>query len=139
MSDSRRGQRRRGRRRDRRPADGSPPGRSRSPRAPRPARTNGARRIAELCELAPFPVFCALHLGITEFDGFEIQDPAQVASRFDLSEEELRDYLDSHQLTPEHLTAAGFDVEGALYDIEVAPDGISRLELARTLYEELSR
>jgi hypothetical protein len=93
--------------------------------------------VSELCQLGPFAVFCALHLGITERNGFAPQEPTAVARRFQLSTEELELYLREHAIAPDDLAAAGFDREAARFDMQVAPAGISRVELARTLYQEL--
>lgn len=95
------------------------------------------RPVPELGELSPFSVFCALHLGITETDGYALQDPETVGRRFGLSSEELTHYLEREGLRAEDLRGAKFDLAGALLDIQVAPEGISRTELARTLFEEL--
>ena len=95
------------------------------------------RRLPELCDLAPFSMFCALHLGITEDEGWARPTPEQVARRFQLSNEELDRYLREHRLTAEDLAAAAFDLESARLDIQVAPEGISRVELARTLFDEV--
>lgn len=92
--------------------------------------------IAELSELTPFSVFCALHLCITERDGYRQQNSREVAQRFDMSEDELRDYLEENDLTQEVLKERQFDVPSARLDIRVAPQGISRVELARTMFEE---
>jgi hypothetical protein len=94
-------------------------------------------KISELCELSPFSVFCALYLGITETDGYADQPRRQVAERFGLSDEDLEAYLGEHRLCADDLESADFDLEGARIDIKVAPEGISRTELARTLFEEL--
>ncbi len=125
---------RRGKRRGR---NGGAPGRS----GDRPERVNGTapgrgRRVDELCELAPFSVFCALYLGITEEDGYARPDPRAVARRFDLSDAELQGYLEEHGLTAEDLDEADFDLESARLDIQVAPEGISRVELARSIFAE---
>lgn len=101
-------------------------------------RTN-AEPIAELCEVSPFAVFCTLYLGITERDGFREQSPREVAQRFALSEEQLGEYLERHGLSRPALDGSGFDLESARLDIEVAPEGISRVELARSLFRELER
>jgi hypothetical protein len=95
--------------------------------------------LAELCELSPFSVFCALHLGITERNGYANQDARSVARRFSLSCEELDAYLCEHAIDAESLRAAGFERESARLDMQVAPEGISRTELARTLFEELRK
>jgi hypothetical protein len=93
--------------------------------------------VPELTDLTPFSVFCAFHLGITETDGYARQDETAVARRFGLSTGDLRDYLLQHQLRPEDLAAADFNLASARLDIQVAPEGISRTELARTFFTEL--
>lgn len=117
---------------------GGPPGQGRPPRSRAASQRKSGRglRVPELCELSPFSVFCALHLGITEDDGYAPGDYRAVARRFDLSPAELDAYLESHHLSEQALRAAGFDLSSARLDIEVAPEGISRLELARPLFEE---
>ncbi len=91
--------------------------------------------MQELLELSPFSVFCAT-LGITETDGYARQEHAAVARRFDLSDGELHDYLETNGLSKRDLNQGEFDLESARLDMKVAPEGISRLELARTLFEE---
>jgi hypothetical protein len=88
-------------------------------------------------ELSPFSVFCALHLGITETDGYAPQSLEAVAARFDVSLEQLRGFLERHRLRSPDLSAVQFDLASARLDIQVAPDGISRTELARTLFADL--
>ncbi len=94
--------------------------------------------LPELLELTPFSVFCGLHLGITETDGYAEEDARSVARRFDLSEQELLDFVESRGLSESELRNVEFDLDSARIDIEVAPEGISRTELARTLFDELS-
>jgi transposase-like protein len=94
--------------------------------------------LPELIELSPFSVFCALHLGITETDGYADQDKSAVARRFGVTPEALREFMEQHRLRSEDLRAAEFDVGSARLDIKVAPQGISRTELARTLFAELT-
>ena len=93
----------------------------------------------ELCELAPFAVFCAYYLGITPTDGYAPPRPGPIARHFELSEAELSAYLLEHHLDPERVRASGFDLESASLDIRVAPEGVSRTELARPLFEELQK
>ncbi len=103
----------------------------------RPINGTARARVPELCELGPFSLFCALHLGITEDDGWSQPDAGAVARRFDLTRDELEGYLEQHRLSAEQIEHAGFDLESARLDIRVAPEGVSRLELARTLYTDL--
>ena len=104
--------------RDRRPGPATPP-------------------LKELCELSPFSVFCALHLGIAQNESYAPANTDTIGRRFGLSEAEFKDYLETQGLTDEDLRASGFDLESACFDIEVAPQGVSRTELARTLFSEL--
>jgi hypothetical protein len=94
--------------------------------------------VSELCTLSPFSVFCALHLGITEDDGYARQERACVARRFGLSPEQLDEYLAEHRLRDQDLRAIGFELASARLDMQVAPTGISRMELARGWFEELA-
>jgi hypothetical protein len=96
-----------------------------------------AEPIPELVELSPFSVFCALWLGITATDDFALAGLEAVAARFGLAREALDAYLREHELRAEDLRRARFDLESARLDIRVAPAGISRLELARTYWQEL--
>ena len=112
--------------------------RSRQRRRGRRPNANGSvperRTLPELLELAPFSVFCALHLGITPDDGWCQPDASEVARRFGISRDELDDYLREHCLTAGDLEDADFDLDGARLDIQVAPEGISRCELARPMF-----
>ena len=134
LVDKPRRQRRRGRSRSRgsEPRDWS----SQRSTAASEGRSDG-ESVPELLELSPFSVFCAL-LGITETEGYARQEHAAVAKRFDLSDEDLRDYLDANGLSKSDLRRADFDLESARLDMKVAPLGISRIELARTLFQELA-
>jgi hypothetical protein len=97
----------------------------------------GSTAHPELCALSPFSVFCALYLGITERNGFAAPQRAEVERRFDMEPSELEAYLEEQQLRTDDLKRADFDLESARLDIRVAPEGISRAELARTMFEEL--
>ncbi|MFQ5697505.1 MAG: hypothetical protein ACE5IL_04375 [Myxococcota bacterium] len=104
-----------------------------------PARGGASRPVPELCALSPFSVFCTLWLGITDTDGFRPRSRAEVARAFALDAESLDAYLREHALDAAALERAGFDLESARFDIQVAPVGISRTELARTLFAELTK
>ena len=106
------------------------------PRADGSPRGPSGQKIAELCELSPFSVFCALYLGVTETDGYSDQGRDSVRRRFSMTAEELEAYLREHGQSSRDLERAEFDVESARFDIQVAPPGISRTELARTLFLE---
>jgi hypothetical protein len=92
--------------------------------------------VPELCELSPLSAFCAVYMGIAEDDGYRPTELPGVAKRFGVSEEELLAYLDEHDLGADCLEQSDFDLESARLDIKVAPEGVSRMELARTLLQE---
>jgi len=105
-------------------------------RAPPGAGSGRGRPVPELCELSPLSVFCAVYLGIADDDGYRPTALPSVAKRFGVSEEELLEYLDEHDLGADCLQESEFDLESAQLDIKVAPEGVSRMELARTLLQE---
>jgi hypothetical protein len=84
----------------------------------------------------PFELFCAYHLGITANDEYKIQNIHEVARRFGTNAGALRQTLAAYGMDAEDLVHSGFDLASAQIDIMVAPEGISRRELARPLYDE---
>ena len=94
------------------------------------------RRPREKERLDPFTLFCAYHLGITPDDGYHEPRPDEVARRFGITREELFAKLRDFRIDNESIAATGFDMEGAKLDIRLAPEGISRTETARTLFEQ---
>jgi len=87
-------------------------------------------------EIDPFDLFCAYHLGITADGGYHIQNIHEVARRFGTNAAALRQTLAAYRMDAEDLVHSGFDLASAQIDIMVAPEGISRRELARPLFEE---
>ena len=83
-----------------------------------------------------FDLFCAYHLGITPDGGYRIQNIHEVARRFGTNAGELRQILTDQGMAADDIVHSGFDLPSAQVDIMVAPEGISRRELARPLYDE---
>jgi hypothetical protein len=83
-----------------------------------------------------FDLFCAYHLGITADGSYRIQNIHEVARRFGTNAAALRQTLAAYGMDAEDLVHSGFDLASAQIDIMVAPEGISRRELARPLYDE---
>ena len=81
-------------------------------------------------------MFCALYLGITPDERYAPVNADEVRRRFELGDVEFKEFIESHGLTGEDLRRAAFDLESARLDIQVAPPGVSRVELARTLYAD---
>ncbi|HPQ68692.1 MAG TPA: hypothetical protein PKW95_06155 [bacterium] len=87
----------------------------------------------------PFELFCALHLGITHDDRYRPQNMHDIARRFGVNISELNNKIAELGMDMDTIRRSEFDLSMAQYDIKVAPEGISRRELARDWYEEFQR
>ncbi len=83
-----------------------------------------------------FLLFSAVYLGVTPTDGYHKPQFEEVASRFGMNSTELKELLIKHELDDETLHRTGFDLEAARLDVRVAPQGISRLEIARDHFHD---
>ncbi|HYD50466.1 MAG TPA: hypothetical protein VEB21_19075 [Terriglobales bacterium] len=92
--------------------------------------------LAQQHKIDPFALFCAYHLGITENDGYKFQNIHHVARRFNTNAAVIKQLLVEYRMDPETIVNSGYDMASAQVDIMVAPEGISRTELARSLFEE---
>lgn len=81
-----------------------------------------------------FDLFCAYHLGITEDGDYRFQNVHQVARRFGTNAAVIKQLLADYALDSDTVIHSAFDLAGAQVDIMLAPEGISRVELARELY-----
>jgi predicted Zn-dependent protease with MMP-like domain len=84
----------------------------------------------------PFELFCAYHLGIGEDKTYRPANIHDVARRFGVDSGEIRQALQIHGMGPETMFEVDFDLTMAQLDIQVAPEGVDRKELARTIYQE---
>jgi hypothetical protein len=115
---------------------------SRPLRRHRPAESPAERRrphappVAQGGTLDPFELFCAYHLGITADGRYRIQNIHEVARRFGTNAAALKQTLGAYGMEADDIVHSGFDLASAQIDIMVAPEGISRRELARPLYAE---
>jgi hypothetical protein len=108
--------------------------RSRRARHRRCARVRAERSDAS-GRIDAFDLFCAYHLGITPDGGYRIQNIHEVARRFGTNAASCaRSSPTRHGA--DDIVHSGFDLPSAQVDIMVAPEGISRRELARPLYDE---
>ena len=89
--------------------------------------------------IEPFELFCALHLNITHDDRFYQQNLNDIARRFGVSVAELKQKVLEFGMDQETINNSEFDLEMAQLDIKVAPEGISRRELARGWFEEFQK
>jgi hypothetical protein len=140
-----RGSRRGGGRR--RPRGGRPGGQGPHGRKAPAGITHGPRKgkafstpyeVPETGAVAPFDLFCACLLGLMPDGTYRGAGLGEIAKRFRRSPNELRDLLQRHGMDPETLQQVDFDLTLAKLDIQVAPEGIDRRELARGLFEEFA-
>ncbi len=92
--------------------------------------------LAKRYGITAFDLFCAYHLGITADDRYQFQNLHDVAKRFGCSSGVVKQLLSEMNLDADALVQSKFDIASAQVDIMAAPPGVSRLELARRLYDE---
>lgn len=84
----------------------------------------------------PFELFLAYHLGITADDKYKATNIHDVARRFGVSAGRIKQLLQDYHMDPDTVINSDFDLAMAQVDIQVAPEGVSRKELARGIYED---
>ena len=92
--------------------------------------------LAERHGIDAFRLFCAYHLGITEDGGYRFQNIHQVARRFGTNAAVIKQLLVELRMDPDVIVQSDFDMADAQVDIMMAPEGVSRRELARELFEK---
>lgn len=91
----------------------------------------------DVSRLEPFELFCVYHLGLWREAQTRAPHLVDTARRIGIEPGLLKHALTQHRLDPESMSQTRFDVELARMDIQVSPPGISKRELARSLYQEL--
>jgi len=93
----------------------------------------GQKKVANL---EPFDLFCAYHLGIGPNKQYKPSNINEVANRFRQEPGIIRQALKEYGMDSASLLDRDFDMALAQLDIQVAPEGVDRLELAKTIYED---
>ena len=86
--------------------------------------------------LDPFSLFCAYHLGIGPKKEYRPSNINEVARRFGNDPATIRQALKDCDMDSASLLDKDFDMALAQLDIQVAPEGIDRMELAKSIYED---
>jgi len=94
------------------------------------------RRSATTDAIDAFELFCAYYLGITPDKRYAPANIHDVARRFGVDAGVIRQALHEHRMDPETMMNVDFDLAMAQVDIQVAPEGIDRVELAKELYAQ---
>ncbi len=86
--------------------------------------------------LDSFNLFCAYHLGIGSKKEYRPSNLNEVARRFGQDPATVRQALKECGMDSASLLDRDFDMALAQLDIQVAPEGIDRMELAKSIYED---
>ena len=86
--------------------------------------------------LDSFNLFCAYHLGIGPKKEYKPANLNEVARRFGQDPATVRQALKESSMDSASLLDRDFDMALAQLDIQVAPEGIDRMELAKSIYED---
>jgi len=86
--------------------------------------------------LDAFSLFCAYHLGIGPKKEYKPANLNEVARRFGQDPATVRQALKECDMDSASLLDRDFDMALAQLDIQVAPEGIDRMELAKSIYED---
>jgi hypothetical protein len=92
--------------------------------------------LANKYGISPFDLFCAYHLGITADGGYRFQNVHDVAKRFGCSSGVIKQVLGELGMDSDSIVQSKFDMASAQVDVMAAPEGVSRTEMARAMYEE---
>ena len=84
----------------------------------------------------PFELFCAYHLGISSKNQYRPSNINEVANRFKIDTGTTRQILKEYGMDSASLLDRDFDMALAQLDIQVAPEGINRTELGRSIFED---
>jgi len=87
-------------------------------------------------DIDPFELFCAYHLGIAANKDYRPSNINEVAKRFGKDPATIRQALKDAGMDSASLLDRDFDMALAQLDIQVAPEGVDRLELAKTIYSD---
>lgn len=83
-----------------------------------------------------FELFCAYHMGIGPDKAYRPANIHDVARRFGVDSAAIRQALQDHGMDPETILDTDFDLTMAQMDIQVAPEGIDRIELAKGIFRD---
>lgn len=96
----------------------------------------GKSSNADVAKIDPFELFCAYHLGIQPNNQYRPANMNEVAQRFGANPAIIKQASKEYGMDAAALLDKDFDMAMAQLDIQVAPEGINRKELAKSIYEE---
>ena len=103
-------------------------------RAPQAASSGSEQKLTG--NLDAFSLFCAYHLGIGPNKEYKPSNINEVARRFGQDQGVVKQALKECNMDSAALLDKDFDMALAQLDIQVAPEGIDKMELAKSIYED---
>jgi len=100
------------------------------------ARTQSGSEKELAGSLDAFSLFCAYHLGIGPNKEYKPSNINEIARRFGQDQGVVKQALKECNMDSASLLNKDFDMALAQLDIQVAPEGIDKMELAKSIYEE---
>lgn len=122
--------------RNRGPHDPSRGRQDATPARPAPPRPEHLQQRVRAGDPTPFELFCAYHLGITKDGSYRPANIHTVARQFNKPAGELKQLLQDYGIDATAAMEKDFDMAMAQIDMELAPEGVNRVELARPLFQE---
>jgi len=104
--------------------------------APHQAAEKAPQSGKRVANIEPFELFCAYHLGINRDKQYKSANINEVGRRFNADPATIRQALKEYGMDSGSLLDRDFDMALAQLDIQVAPEGVDRVELAKGIYEE---
>ncbi len=95
--------------------------------------------LGERHGVSAFDLFCAYHLGITADGGYRFQNIHDVAKRFGCPSGVIKQLLADFQMDADSIIHSSYDMASAQVDVMCAPEGVSRKELARQMFEDFQK
>ncbi len=86
--------------------------------------------------LTPFELFVSYYMGVTDDNRYSKPSMGATARRFNIEPEDVEQALRNCGMDKHTLRDVDFDMSLAQLDIRVAPEGIDKREIAKTLFEE---
>ena len=108
----------------------------RDPSRPEPPRPDHLRQQVRAGDPTPFELFCAYYLGIAKDGSYRPANIHTIARQFNRPAGELKQLLQNYGLDAMAVMERDFDLAMAQIDMQLAPEGVNRVELAKPLFEE---
>jgi hypothetical protein len=107
-----------------------------APSATKTTQTSSSTEQKLTGNLDAFSLFCAYHLGIGQNKEYKPSNINEVARRFGQDQGVVKQALKECNMDSAALLDKDFDMALAQLDIQVAPEGIDKVELAKSIYED---